>query len=191
MKRRKIRDTQFGALACERGGPMPARLARLEPVAAIELMSLGKLCARLEHRQRLFLLRGLTCLGRLIHSAARHDRRNRLRLVRLQRTFAAFHDKFTAHLRAETGIIFPLIRRLESGTVGKSYARRSLQTHTAHLAQQHFEADEAIAELRALARNGCAPGLHEQIVSFERNLHEQIYEENRFLFPRALALSRT
>lgn len=182
MKRRRFHDTRFEVSA--------AGLARSKPAVVIELMPLPDLCERLEGRQRFFLRRGLACLERLIHSAAAHDGRNRRKLAKLQKTFAVFRERFTAHLREEAEVIFPFIRQLESSTVGKNHARRSLQTRTARLEQQHFEVDEAFAELCALAENSCARTLCDKLASFEHNLHEQIYEENRVLFPRARAASR-
>jgi len=182
MKRCKTRDAQFGALRAGR--------ARSEAMMAIELMPLAELCERLEYRQRLFLGHGLARLGRLIRSAAKNNDRNRPQLVKLQKAFAAFREKFTAHMREEANVAFPFIRQLESNAVRKTHARISLQTCTAHLEKQHFEADETFAELRALAENDCLPELRKDLLRFEQSLHEQIYEENQVLFPRALAVSR-
>lgn len=182
MKRREFHDERFGNSVVGR--------TCSESAVAIELTPLPELCERLEDRQRFLLRRGLARLGLLIHSAVTHDRRNRPQLARLQKSFAAFREQFTAHLREETETIFPFIRQLESSAVGKTHARRSLQTLTARLERQHFEADEAFAEVCALAGDGCARTLRDNLASFERNLHEQIYEENRVLFPRARAVSR-
>ncbi|MBU6410703.1 MAG: hemerythrin domain-containing protein [Verrucomicrobia bacterium] len=164
----------------------------------MELMPLAELCARLEDRQRLFLRRGLARLERLICSATPTDSRNRTHLAKLRKGFAAFREKLTAHLREESEFIFPLIRQLEECATRKAHARRTLQNRAVRLGKQHFEADEAIAELRALVANGRASfpvsarvqALRDGLASFERDLHQQIYEENRFLFPRALAVSR-
>lgn len=160
------------------------------PAVASELMPLTDLCGWLESRQLQVLCGELSRLNRLIPAAVERDGASHPQLLKLQEAFAAFCEKFTAHLREEAKAVFPLIRRMENRAGGNSRARRSLQTHTARLEQQHFEADEAIAELRALAEKDCPPELHKDLARFERSLHEQIYEENRVLYPRALAVSR-
>jgi regulator of cell morphogenesis and NO signaling len=127
-----------------------------------------------------------------------HDARNRQQLVKLRRAFLSFQRKFAAHLKVEAKVIFPLIRQMESNPVGDSHASRSLQTRTTRLERQHFEADEALAEVRALATDETVlfsassrvQTLRNCLASFDRNLQEQIYVENRVLFPRALAVSR-
>lgn len=180
MKRRKFHVKQLAAST--------TGLARSKPAVAIELMPLSALCERLEDRQRLFLRRGLVRLERLIRPATARHRENQPHPVKLQKTFVAFRERLIAHLREEAEIIFPLIRQVESRASGDTHA--FLQTYTTHLEQQHFAADEAFAELRAVAENGCTRALRDHLTSFEHNLHEQIYEENRVLFPRALAASR-
>lgn len=202
MRNRKSRERGFGTVACsamkKRAGTRAAGSARLEPVAALELMPLTELCNRLEMAQRVSLGRELTGLYRLIGTAINCDSAKNSQLLKLREAFMAFRKGLTAHLREEAGMIFPLIRRLESGAIGKTCTRRLIKISTARMEIQHFKAEEEFAELRALTEEHAALSLassharqlRDQLASFEHSLHEQMYEENRFLFSRALAVSR-
>jgi regulator of cell morphogenesis and NO signaling len=190
MKHRKVHDTRVEASI--------AGAANLEPLVAIELMPLAELCNRLAMMQRPFLCRELACLYRLIGKVVKQDTTKNPQLLKLQKTFMAFRQGFTSHLREEAGMTFPLIRGLESGTAEKTDARRLIKISTERMEIQHFKADEDLAKLRALTENyvtslptsSCVRQWRDKLAGFERNLHEQMYEENRVLFPRALAISR-
>lgn len=182
MKRRKVRNLRFRNLTACRQHPAPE--------IAVELMPLAELCGRLEDRQHRLLLHGLARLGRLIRSAAVRSDDDQPHMVKLRKTFTVLQGKLSEHLREESDVLYPLIRRLNAGEVKTSRERRRLQKSIVHLEQQHLETDDAIAELSVLAGGDSAPELRENICSLLQSLHEQIFEENRVLFPRALAASR-
>lgn len=168
------------------------------PAAIMELMPLAKLYQRLEVRQRNALQRELARLEKLVAVLSVRDARSRAQFSRFQKAFAAFEKKLTAHLQAEARTILPLIRRLESGRTVSRPAVRLLQTRARSLEQQHFEADEALAEVKELAANedvlvlasSRVRTVRNRLAQFDRRLQEQIYGENRILFPRAVAVSR-
>jgi regulator of cell morphogenesis and NO signaling len=202
MRRRKKCNPQF-KLSVPNTEPKRSRstqpdIAHSDHVLALELTPLGTLCRWLEDQQRVCLRRDLAHLERLIRLMPPHDARNRQQLVKLRTAFLSFQRKFAAHLKTEAKVVFPLIRQMESNLVGDPHASRSLQTRTTRLERQHFEADEALAEVKALAADETVlfstssrvQTLRNCLASFDRNLQEQIYLENRVLFPRALAISR-
>ncbi|MGA9450564.1 MAG: hemerythrin domain-containing protein, partial [Verrucomicrobiia bacterium] len=194
--------------ACRTHGLEPHTVARMltafEKVnrrvqaVAVELMTLTDLCDYLDNVQHVYLRRELTELDRLIRSTVERDGADNSRLLKLQKTFVAFREKLASHLREEAEALFPLIRRLAGGASRRIRLRHSIKIPAIRMEIQHFEVDEGLAELRALAGD-CAGSasmsprtrtLGRVIARFEQRFQELIYEENRILFPRALAISR-
>lgn len=168
------------------------------PAVAVELMTLTELCDHLENVQHAFLHRELARLARLIRSAVERNGADNLRLLKLQEAFVAFREKLTAHLREEAEALFPLVRQLAGNASREIRLRHSIKIPIIRMEIQHSEVDESLAELRAMAGGGTGPSpvsprartLDKAIVRFEHQFQELMFEENRILFPRALAISR-
>lgn len=163
--------------------------------AALEVMPLARLCDRLALRQRILLEREMARLEDLICRVNAAEPGGPGQSRRLGIAFKAFRSRLVAHMHEEAHLVFPPIRRA-GGAVGRSApAIRALRRRAARWRRQHFQVDEAIARLRHLAAAPASPGaavaprraLRQALARFERLIHEQMYEENRFLFPRALS----
>jgi regulator of cell morphogenesis and NO signaling len=180
-----------------------ARLLRALPgtnpphqVVTLELMTLSELCDHLEHAQRVTIHDELTCLDRLTHAAVEELGEEHPQLLGIRATFVAFREKFAAHLREETEELFPLIRQLTTEGKGELTARSTLKSCLTRMESEHNQADEALAELRALAGDESVRRpvpvhmrtVSDAIVRLKHAVHEQIYKENQVLFPRALAI---
>ncbi len=165
-------------------------------VISLELMTLSELCNHLEHAQRITIQDQLTCLDRLTHAAVEEYGAEHPQLLGIRATFVAFREKFAAHLRAEVEELFPLIRQLTIGEKGKFPMRSALTSYLLRMKREHNQADEALAELNALAGDEPlqrpAPAalrtVSDAIVRLKHAVHEQIYKEDQVLFPRALAM---
>lgn len=162
--------------------------------ASLEVMPLPQLCDRLETRQQVLLRCELARLEELIQAIIAKAERVSPQLRRLEKAFKVFRLRLIAHLRDEAQVVFPQARRPKGVASGKTASVQLLRRRAARWKQQHFEVDEAIAELRSLANevaaasaaSGQSRALRLALARFERLIHEQMYEENRFLFPRAL-----
>lgn len=158
-------------------------------------MPLPQLCDRLENRQQVLLRREMARLEELIQVVIAKAERVSPQLRRLKKVFKAFRSRLTAHLRDEAQVVFPQVRRAEGMGDGKTASVQLLRRRAIRWKQQHFEVAETIAELRSLANavaaapagSGQGRALRPALARFERLIHEQMYEENRFLFPRVLS----
>jgi regulator of cell morphogenesis and NO signaling len=161
----------------------------------LELMALTELCDHLEYTQNHYLLDELARLDKLTRTAAEQEGAETPQLLRIRETFVAFREQFTAHIREEADALFPLIRGLAIDENEALPVRPALKSRLARMENQHNQADEALAELHALAGDGSlrlpvSAGVRtvsDAIVRLEHAIHEQIYKENQVLFPRALA----
>jgi regulator of cell morphogenesis and NO signaling len=166
------------------------------PVVALELMALTELCDYVEHAQQTHLQEELARLDQLTGAAAEQSGAEHPQLLRIRETFVAFRERFAAHLREEADGLFPLIRRLTTDKKGALPARFALKKRLTRMGNAHNQADEALAELRALAGEeslrqpvpAAVRTVSDAIVRLEQAVHEQIYKENQVLFPRALAI---
>jgi len=164
-------------------------------VVTLELMTLSELCDHLEHTQRIPIQDELICLDRLTHAAVEELGAEHPQFLGIRAAFVAFREKFADHLRVETEELFPLIRQLTTGAIGERSARPALKSYLTRMESEHNQADEALAELRALVSDESvqrpAPAVirtvSDVIVRLQHAVHEQIYKENQVLFPRALA----
>lgn len=165
-------------------------------VVTLELMTLSELCDHLEHAQRVSIQDELMCLDRLTHAAVEELGAEHPQLLGIRAAFVAFREKFAAHLRVETEELFPLIRQLTTGEKRQLPARSALKSCLTRMESEHNQADEALAELRALASDESVCRLapvfmrtvSDAIARLNHAAHEQIYKENQVLFPRALAI---
>jgi regulator of cell morphogenesis and NO signaling len=170
-----------------------ARARSQPPPVCLELMTLKDLCDHLEQSPRVTLQDELARLDQLTRVATEQYGAEHPQLLRTRKTFVAFRERFTAHLHEEAENLFPLIRRL---TTGKKEARSALKSRLARMEHEHNQADEALAELHALAGEeslrppvpAAVRMVSDAIVRLEQAIHEQIYKENQVLFPRALAI---
>lgn len=158
------------------------QVLRTAPAVSIELMTLTELCDHIEQTHHRRLQQTLSQLDELIGSAAEGKE------DKIHELFRIFRTRTLAHLQAESGILFPLIRQIEAESPGSSITHHSLRATMTKMENDHNEADEALAELHTLAR-AAQPSLGQAISRLESDLHEQIYKENHALFPKALALA--
>lgn len=163
------------------------------PVVSLELMALSELCDHLEQTQRDYLQDELAQFDQLTRTAAKQLGAENPQLLRIRETFVAFRQQFAAHLQGETEGLFPLIRQLAAGEIGRLPKRSALKFRLARMEDEHNQADETLAELRTLAgddsvRWPATRTVAEAVTRLDHAIQEQIYKENQVLFPRALVL---
>lgn len=160
------------------------------PAVIVELLTMEELCAYIEHRQER-LLAELAGLDTLTRRAAEES--GGTRLLKIRAAFLSFRSRFAAHLHEEAADLFPDLRRPPKA-VGH-LDRATQRSRLARFAREHSQADEALSELGSLADGKNSPGTRSSalreisaaISRLHQIVHEEIYVENRFLFPRALS----
>lgn len=163
--------------------------------ACVELMSLTELCDHLEDAHR-GLHDELKRLDRLTKAMAEEQAEQQPELRAIRNGFVVFQRWFKAHLRKESEYLFPILRRWNDSQ--NDPRRAHCEASLAQLEREHSQTDEALADLRGLMA-GDSPSSSTQaalrtisgaLVHLEHAVHEQIYVENRILFPRAEAVRR-
>ncbi len=155
--------------------------AMREPACVIlELLTLDELCEHIERRQHACLHDAMVELEHLTGRAAENPGGERF--LKIRKMFLAFRFTLATHLHEESSVLFPCLRR-----GGEFPGRAALKFRLARLEREHCQADEALAELGALADGKIGA----VVARLHRIVHEQIYIENRILFPQALACRGT
>jgi regulator of cell morphogenesis and NO signaling len=109
--------------------------------------------------------------------------------------FDAFRDELEAHAIKEETILFPLIKCLEAAEMLPSFHCGSIQNPIRRMMQEHDDAGEALAKMRALTGDYTPPPgacntfcvLLDSLKELEADMHLHVHKENNILFPRALA----
>lgn len=117
-------------------------------------------------------------------------------LVELQSVFRHFAREMREHMDKEEQILFPLIRRLDSG-VGVPGAATSLPRILHVMESDHVESGSALQKMRQLTHDYANPegacGTYREmlkgLVQLEEDTHIHVHTENHILFPRALSLA--
>lgn len=151
---------------------------------------LAELCQHLEKAHHAFFRRELPRLARLLENVATTYSESHPDTEELAATFRQFHRALQSHVDREERDLFPLIRQLaEARQAGDPHAVTSLINS---LEEEHDEVDASLLRIRELTHGFVAPpnvcqtfqSLLDGLWELEMNLHQNVYEENRFLFPR-------
>ncbi len=160
------------------------------PTIIAELLTLEELCAYIEHRQER-LLAELARLDTLTCRAAEES--GGTRLLKIRAAFLSFRSGFAAHLHEEAADLFPDLRRPPKPVGDRN--RAAQRSRLARLTREHSQADEALSELGTLADGESSHGTQSSVTRtisaaisrLHQIVHEEIYTENRILFPKALS----
>ena len=121
-------------------------------------------------------------------------------LKEVQSVFRALADGLIQHMNKEENILFPYIENLCARNVpGAPRAVSpfvSIQSPIRAMEQEHLEAGNLLARLRALTSGYEPPSdacttyrvCYEGLARFEADLHQHVHLENYVLFPRTVAL---
>lgn len=160
--------------------------------------SLTALADHIEETHHRYLNAELPRLLALAEKVARVHGVREPRLKELQSVFTAMQEELLEHTAAEEAAVFPLIRRLEAGTVGDTDL--PLADILNQLQNEHQEAAQSLLMLRQLSNNYTPPGsacaswlaLLDGLAKLDLDLRTHVHKENSILFPRvreALELS--
>jgi len=180
------------ALLESAGAALSAGPAEVDAAA----MSLTQLADHIESTHHAYLK---TELPRLAEMADRVATKHGWRDTRLPEMAAAVHqvaDEMISHMQKEEGVLFPLVREIDSRTNAGLHGF-DLAGPIRQMEAEHQSAGQLTERLRGLtdgfSPNAEACNTHRALLAglaeFESDLHRHVHKENNILFPRALALA--
>jgi regulator of cell morphogenesis and NO signaling len=151
-----------------------------------------ELCDHLEKVHHAFLRRELPRLTALLEKVTTTYATSHPDTHDLDLAFQAFRTALESHLEREERELFPAVRELMKGQAPAK--TRNLDALINSLEEDHDVVDGEFLHIRQLTHGFVAPpdvcqtfqSLLDGLWDLEMNLHQNVYEENRFLFPRAL-----
>lgn len=155
----------------------------------LELMTLDQVCDHLESAHR-DLQEELQRVDQMIKTLVKRSAAEHPKLLTIQECFVAFQRRLKAHLRVESGHLFPVLRQWQAATDGGRRDAIRTRLSLARLERDHDQVDESLANLRGVigeepssaSPNAGIRTIAEAVGRLERSVHEQIYKENRLLF---------
>jgi len=155
-----------------------------------DMMSLTELCDHIEQVHHGYLREELPRLDFMTRKVAAVHGDHEPRLHEVRRVFEAFQSEIVSHTKEEDEVIFPAIRKLESGK------RAQLDAAFAKLEFEHENAGAALLRLKELTDNYTPPewacntfrALYDGLAQLEKHTHQHIHQENNVLFPKSLTL---
>lgn len=116
------------------------------------------------------------------------------RLKELSALFNKFRDDLSSHTAREELALFPYIRKLDDGQLGKA-PFGSVASPVRCMEREHDEAGAALSEMRRLTDNFSAPenacnswkALLFALEALDHDLRIHVHKENSILFPGAIA----
>ena len=153
---------------------------------------LVELCQHLENVHHAFFRRELPRLATLLDNVTATYSESHPDTRELDAAFRRFRAALEAHVEREERALFPAIRDLAA-------LRRGVDPHVLAslinaLEEDHDTVDSQFLKIRELTHGFVAPpdvcqtyqSLLDGLWELEMNLHQSVYEENRYLFPRAM-----
>jgi regulator of cell morphogenesis and NO signaling len=153
---------------------------------------LAELCQHLEQVHHGFYRRELPRLAALLEKVKATYSESHPDTRELDAAFQRFRTPLESHLEREERELFPVIRELVA--LHRANAPHGLASLINALEQDHDAVDAEFLRIRELTHGFVAPrdvcqtfqSLFDGLWELEMNLHQNVYEENRFLCPRAI-----
>ncbi|HEX5443559.1 MAG TPA: hemerythrin domain-containing protein [Pirellulales bacterium] len=157
---------------------------------------LADLCQHLEKVHHTFYRRELPRLTALLDNVAATYSESHPDTRELAAAFRQFRAALEAHIEREERELFPVVRQL--ATMRQADDPHALASLINSLEEDHDIVDAKLLRIRELTHGFVAPpdvcqtfqSLLDGLWELEMNLHQNVYEENRFLFPRAMRRER-
>lgn len=152
---------------------------------------LAELCVHLEKVHHDYYRRELPRLAGLLEAVAANYSESHPDTRELDGTFKRFRSGLETHIEREERELFPMVRELAASR--RTADSRELPGLINSLERDHDAVDAQLLRLRELTHGFVAPAnvcqtyqsLLDGLWELEMNLHQNVYEENRYLFPRA------
>jgi regulator of cell morphogenesis and NO signaling len=157
--------------------------------------TMTELADHIEETHHAYLRRELPRQTGLINKVVRAHGERHPELGELATVFAGFCAELSSHMMKEEQVLFPWLRRLESGDSGASHACASVTAPVAQMMHEHDDAGAALEKMRELTDGFTPPdgacgtyrALYASLAELELDLHRHIHKENSILFPMGVS----
>lgn len=168
------------------------RISHCELGADWAAAPLSELCRHLEETHHAFYERELPRLAKLSAQVAATYAASHPETSALDQAFGRFRARLESHIAQEQRELFPAIQQLMEMRPPTEPPEIACLINS--LEQDHDAIDADLLHLRELTHGFVAPpdgcqtfqSLLDGLWELEMNLHQDVYEESRFLFPRAV-----
>ncbi|HZP80914.1 MAG TPA: iron-sulfur cluster repair di-iron protein [Chthonomonadaceae bacterium] len=160
-------------------------------------MPLGELADHIISTHHAYLKMELPRLAFLTNKVANAHGSRHPEMIRVRDIFAQFKQELESHMIKEEAILFPMCKLLETATVAPHFhCGGTIQNPIRVMEQEHQDAGDALAEMRALTHDFTPPAdacntfrvLLDSLAELEADMHGHVHKENNILFPRAAAI---
>ncbi|GJL77027.1 MAG: iron-sulfur cluster repair di-iron protein [Nitrospinaceae bacterium] len=156
--------------------------------------NLTDLVTHIEETHHAYLKKVFPQLSSLIEKVVKAHGARHTELSDLKRVFALLRADLEQHMMKEERVLFPMVRKLESGAGSQEFHCGTLQGPIGVMQAEHQRADALQDELRKISNNFTPPEdgcktyrlLMEGLENLDADLNVHIYKENEVLFPRVL-----
>jgi regulator of cell morphogenesis and NO signaling len=108
----------------------------------------------------------------------------------------ALQSEMLDHMQQEEQVLFPIVRRLETGTSLPPQLQAGVEGPIRCMETEHARAGRALETMRRLTSDFTLPdgacntfrAMLDALKEFESDLHLHVHKENNIIFPRALDL---
>jgi regulator of cell morphogenesis and NO signaling len=192
--------------ACRRKGLDPDQvLAQLqggeESAAGEQLPSqftLTQLADHIEQTHHAWLRKELPRIHGLVEKVARAHGTLNPWVVEIRKTFRGLHDELFSHMAKEEQILFPFIRRMESGLPLTPAMTVGIDGPVRRMEHEHESAINALESMRRHSDDYTPPegacntfrAMLDALSELESDMKVHIHKENDMLFPRAVEKAR-
>jgi len=178
-------------------GEEPAESATTAEVDWSEA-DLTSLVAHIEETHHVYLKQALPRLSSLIEKVVGAHGKRHPELSDLERAFALLRADLEPHMMKEERVLFPMIRKIESGAGPEEFHCGTLQGPIGVMRAEHRQAESLQAEIREITHNFTAPEdgcetyrlMLEELKHLDADLNAHIQKENEVLFPRVLEVEK-
>lgn len=169
-----------------------SRRAHCELGADWAAAPVSELCRHVAETHHAYYERELPRLGELVHKVAMAYAPSHPGTEELKEAFQQFRMQLESHVEREKQELFPAIQQLMASPPPAEPPDIAGLVNS--LERDHDAVNAALQRMRELTHGFVAPpgvcqtfqSLLDGLWELEMNLHQVVYEENRFLFPRAV-----
>lgn len=139
-----------------------------------------------------YLREELSALQELVHKVVRVHGETHRELHAVQEVYDALAGELDSHMMKEEQVLFPMIRRLNSGDPYAATHCGGIENPLRVMRMEHEDAGAALEQLRQLTRDYAVPegacnsyrAMLARLEQLERDTHEHVHKEENILFPR-------
>jgi regulator of cell morphogenesis and NO signaling len=158
-------------------------------------LSLTELTTHIENTHHDYLKRELPRLGAMVRKVAAVHGSYYPWMLEVDGIYAGFAAEMESHMLKEEQILFPLIRRIDSGDAGSAGdCGPGIANPIRVMEHEHDDAGQALSRMRELTNAFTPPmdacntfrAMLDGLAELEADTHRHVHKENNVLFPVAL-----